>query len=74
MLDKNENESKGKMNLADWVNKICPNPDAREAFLRVHLIPDVDLSLENFEEFIERRRVLLKIKLTSILTGKNPEI
>ena len=74
MLDKNENESKGKMSLADWVDKVCQNPDAREAFLRVHIIPDVNLSLENFEEFIEKRHVLLKTKLISILTGSNQSV
>lgn len=69
MLDKNENESKGKMELADWVDKVCPNPDAREAFLRIHIIPNVDLSLDNLENFFEQRRILLKAKLTSILMG-----
>ncbi len=67
MLDKNENESKGDLLLSDWVNKECCDPDKKEHFLKQHLIPNVDLSLENFGEYIEKRRELLKANLKDIL-------
>ena len=67
MLDKNENESKGDLLLSDWVNKECCDPDKKEDFLKQHLIPNVDLSLENFGEYIQERRKLLKAKLKDIL-------
>lgn len=70
MLDKNENESKGKKPLSEWVEKSCDSQDTRQRFLESHLIPDVDLSLSNFDEFIERRRALLKERLVSIFEGK----
>ncbi len=71
MLDKNENESKGKMSLKNWVEKSCESPDDRKRFLDAHLIPDVDLSLDNFAEFIEKRETLLKLRLRSIFEGDN---
>lgn len=67
MLDKNENESKGQKALEEWVSLQCPHPDSREGFLRTHLIPNVNLSLSNFEEFIEKRKELIKKKILEIL-------
>ena len=69
MLDKNENESKGKKALADWVNESCDGQDTRKRFLDSHLIPDVDLSLANFDKFIIERRKLLKKRLIKIFEG-----
>ncbi len=66
MLDANENESKGKMLLKDWIEKQTDESE-RKSFLERHLIPDVDLSMDNFEEFITERSKLLKSKLASIL-------
>lgn len=66
MLDANENESKGKKLLKDWVNQNT-NEETRKLFLESHLIPDVDLSMDNFETFILERSKLLKEKLKSIL-------
>lgn len=39
----------------------------RKEFLGKHLIPDVDLSLENFNNFIEERKKIIIDKLKSIL-------
>ena len=66
MLDANENESKGKMFLNDWVEQQT-NQDTRKSFLENHLIPDVDLSLEKFDVFVVERSKLLKEKLRSSL-------
>lgn len=67
MLDKNENESKGQKSLIEWVNQSCSDSDTRERFLCLHIIPNVDLSLSNIEEFFEKRKELLKEKLKSLL-------
>ena len=67
MLDKNENESKGQKTLEEWVSLQCPQTDSRERFLSSHLIPNVNLSLSNFEEFIEKRKEMIKKKLFEIL-------
>ena len=65
MLDANENESKNKKPLKEWVDS-C-NLDNRKQFFDAHLIPNVDLGLENFDEFIEQRRILLTNKLKELL-------
>lgn len=62
MLDANENESKNAMPLADWVQAQTKNTD-RQKFLDNHLIPNVDLSLDNFSQFIEERKEILIEKL-----------
>lgn len=68
MLDANENESKNQDDLDKWVEKsVSANPDTRTQFLKSHLIPDVDLTLANFEQFIEERRKLLTGELKKLL-------
>ena len=67
MLDANENESKGKKLLSDWVNENT-TAETKTTFLVNHLIPDVDLSMANFDEYITTRSTLLKTKLKSILS------
>ncbi|GMB95064.1 DUF262 domain-containing protein [Helicobacter heilmannii] len=68
MLDAHENESKNDKSLEQWVNENCG--DDKAGFLRSHLIPDTDLSLENFDNFIEQRKVLLVDKFMGILNEK----
>ncbi len=66
MLDANENMSKNDKALKDWVDEQTVNID-RSKFLENHLIPDVNLDLSNFEEYIEKRKELLITKLKEIL-------
>lgn len=66
MLDANENKSKSKKPLKQWVDEQTTK-ETREYFLKAHIIPNVDLSLSNFEEFITKRKKMLKDKLISIL-------
>lgn len=65
ILDANENMSKNKMPLKDWVTKETTDI-TKDAFLKSHLIPDVDLNLENFNNFIEERRRILRSKIREI--------
>lgn len=75
MLDSNENESKGQMYLKEWVEEKCKENegDTRKRFLESHLIPDVDLSLSNFPNFIRERKKLLKQKLYKQLLNEYEE-
>ncbi len=66
MLDANENESKNAKKLGDWVNEKTINGN-RSKFLETHIIPDVDLDLDNFSVFIEKRKVMLVEKLKSLI-------
>ena len=68
MLDKNENESKGKKSLKDWVDDKRLDSDEKKKFYENHLIPDVDLSLSNIDEFFTERKKILTNKLLSILS------
>lgn len=67
MLDANENNAKQGKPLKDWVDENCGND--RKGFLQKHLIPDIDLSLDNFDEFYEARKKLLIEKLKEILNS-----
>ncbi|MFZ1706133.1 MAG: DUF262 domain-containing protein [Saprospiraceae bacterium] len=66
MLDANENMSKNDLNLNDWVEKET-NENNIEQFLNLHIIPNVDLTLENFSEYHEKRKEILMNKLKTLL-------
>jgi len=66
MLDANENMSKNDLNLSDWVEKET-NDTNKEQFLNLHIIPNVDLSLDNFSEYIEQRKEILMKRLKALL-------
>ncbi len=66
MYDANKNMSKNDKSLEQWAQESCGND--RKGFLERHLIPDnMDLSLENFDDFYEARKALLIEKLKEIL-------
>ena len=68
MLDSNQNQSKNDMALSDWVDKECnAHSYQRSKFLADHLIPNVDLSLSNFEEYAEERKKMLRTQLKKIM-------
>jgi hypothetical protein len=69
MLDANENMSKSNMNLLKWVEKET-NQNNRALFLNAHLIPDVDLNLNNYSEFQEKRKELLLDRMKTLLNEK----
>ena len=66
MLDANENMSKNNKNLKSWVGQETTS-QTRKQFLTNHLIPDIDLSFENFTNFIDEREKILINKLKKIL-------
>ncbi|WP_163499730.1 DUF262 domain-containing protein [Helicobacter suis] len=67
MLDAHENESKQDKPLSKWVDENCG--DDREGFLKRHLIPDTDLSLEKFDDFLKQRETLLADKFIEIFNN-----
>ena len=66
MLDANENESKGDTPLEEWVTSQTAGND-RKQFLENHLIPDVDLSLSNFSQFLEKRKTMLVKRILKLI-------
>ncbi|MCF9158330.1 DUF262 domain-containing protein, partial [Vibrio parahaemolyticus] len=68
MLDANENMSKNDKSLEAWVqSEIEKTGITKEQFLFSHHIPDTDLSLQNFDQFIELRSEILTSKLKDLL-------
>lgn len=67
MLDANENMSKNAKPLKQWVDEATADCD-RTAFLKAHLIPDIDLELTNFDDFIEQRRLILRDRVRQIFS------
>lgn len=65
MLDANENMSKNAKELKEWVESET-TPETRDSFLKNHLIPDVNLELDNFPEYIEERRKLLHERIKNL--------
>lgn len=65
----NENMSKNNKSLKEWIEIECKNKDEifRNSFLKSKFIPNIDLSLENFDEFYEKRKELFINKLKEIL-------
>ena len=66
MLDANENMSKNDKSLLEWVSNESKNSDLT-LFLNRHLIPNVELSLQNFEQYIESRKEILSSKFRELL-------
>ena len=66
MLDANENESKNAQPLEEWIAKQT-NANNLDKFLENHLIPNVNFSLDNFAEFIEKRKTMLIERLVALI-------
>jgi len=66
MLDANENMSKNDTNLEEWVKTMTKKCNIN-MFLDNHLIPNVDLSIDNFCNFIDNREKILIAKLKTVL-------
>ena len=66
MLDANENMSKNDENLQSWVEKETKSKD-KSTFLVNHHIPNVNLELDNFDEFISERTKILTRELKAVL-------
>ena len=73
MLDANENMSKSNMNLLNWVEKET-NENNRIHFLNTHLIPDVDLNLNSYGNYHEKRKELLLDKMKTLLNEKTVSV
>jgi hypothetical protein len=61
------NQSKSDEEFESWIKGECPSPADLNSYKQLHMIPDVDLSFENFPEFIEQRTKLMREKLAELL-------
>ena len=67
LLEGTPNKEKSDMDFKEWLFKEYPDEHARKDYMKKHYIPDIDLSFNNFEEFISERKKLIFDKLKSIL-------
>jgi hypothetical protein len=61
------NQVKADQEFEAWLRGECPAPQELAAYRERHLIPDVDLSFENFSQFLEAREKLMRERLADLL-------
>ena len=68
LLEGVPNQEKSGTDFDVWIKEKYPNRDDRKAYMKTNYIPDdVDLSLGNFKEFIEKREELIVSKFKRLL-------
>lgn len=59
LLEGTPNQEKSGKDFNKWIVEKYPDKAERKEYMKRHYIPDVDLSLENFREFIQKREILI---------------
>ncbi len=67
LLEGVPNQEKSGTDFDVWIKEKYPNKDDRKAYMERNYIPDIDLSLENFKEFIDEREKLIVSALKKLL-------
>ena len=67
LLEGVPNQEKSGKDFKAWLMEKYSNEIDRKAYMKKHYIPDVDLSLENFKDFIEKRKILIVTKFKQLL-------
>jgi len=67
LLEGVPNQEKSGKDFDLWLKEKYPKKNDRKAYMEKHYIPDVDLSLENFQEFIEEREKLIVAAFKQLL-------
>ncbi|MBE7556827.1 MAG: DUF262 domain-containing protein [Anaerolineales bacterium] len=67
LLEGVQNQEKSAKDFKEWLSSTYPKESDRNDYMRKHFIPDVDLSLHNFEEFLAEREKLLVNTFSSLL-------
>lgn len=67
LLEGVPNQEKSGADFDVWIKEKYPNKDDRKAYMKRNYIPDIDLSLENFKEFIEEREKLIVSAFKNLL-------
>lgn len=67
LLEGVPNQEKSGADFDVWIKEKYPKKDDRKAYMERNYIPDINLSLENFEEFIEERDKLIASAFKKLL-------
>ena len=62
------NQEKSNMKFDEWIVKTYSDQSKLRDYMDKHYIPNIDLNITNFDEFIEQRKQLLFNQLNSILS------
>jgi hypothetical protein len=67
LLEGVPNIEKSNKDFKEWLDKMYSSPQARRDYMEKHYIPDIDLSLDNFDRFIAERTKLIANRFASLL-------
>ncbi|HUU51082.1 MAG TPA: hypothetical protein VMW81_09020, partial [Nitrospinota bacterium] len=67
LLEGIPNEEKSSKDFKEWLEITYPEEESRKDYMKKHLIPDIDLKFNNFEECINKRNELISNKLKELL-------
>jgi len=67
LLEGVPNQEKSDAEFDTWLSKEYPKPQDKSDYMKKHYIPNVALTLDNFQKFFEEREELLFNKFKSIL-------
>ena len=67
LLDGIPNQEKSGTDFEIWINETYPNKIDRKAYLERNYSPDINLSLDNFQEFIQEREKLIVTAFKKLL-------
>lgn len=73
LLEDIPNIEKQDTDFEEWLLRTYPNNDEKKEYREKHLIPDVDLSFDNFIKFFEEREKLIINKLRKMLLEPKPK-
>lgn len=68
LLEGVPNQEKSGKDFKIWVKEKYPDATERKEYMTRHYIPEIDLSLENFEEFIKKRKKLITSAFENLIS------
>ncbi|GAA4712373.1 DUF262 domain-containing protein [Brevibacillus fulvus] len=63
------NQQKSDMDIDAWLDTVCKSAQEKADYRKKHLLPDLPLTLDNFEQFLEKREELIVERLKEVLLG-----
>jgi hypothetical protein len=67
LLEGVPNQEKSGKRFDKWVVEVFPEESARNAYMKKNFIPNIELSLKNFPQFIQLRKALLVDEFQKLL-------
>lgn len=67
LLEGVPNQEKSGKDFHVWIKEKYPNEKDRKAYMERNYIPDIDLTLENFRQFVEEREKLLVAEFKKLI-------